>query len=99
MFQDKRTNAYRLINATRDFFSSTGGVPIRLWTDNQPFQAAEFQDFLKKFGVVWGSSSPHYSQSNGRAEAEIKVMKSLVIGSKINGKWDADSMAQALLQF
>ncbi len=99
MFQDKRTNAHRLINATRDFFLSTGGVPIRLWTDNQPFQATEFQDFLEKFGVTWSSSSPHYSQSNGRAEAEIKAMKSLVIGSKINGKWDADRMAQALLLF
>ena len=99
MFDDKRTNAYRLINATRDFFTSTGAIPIRIWTDNQPFQAAEFQDFLKRFGVAWGSSSPHYAQSNGRAEAEIKTMKSLVTGSKTNGKWDADKMAQALLLF
>ena len=99
MFDDKRTNAYRLINATRDFFASTGAIPIRIWTDNQPFQAAEFQDFLKRFGVAWGSSSPHYAQSNGRAEAEIKTMKSLVTGSKTNGKWDADKMAQELLLF
>ena len=82
MFDDQRTNACRLINATRDCFTSTGAVPVRIWTDNQPFQAAKFQDSLKRFGVAWGSSSPHYTQSNDRAEAEIKTMKSLVTGSK-----------------
>ena len=98
MFRDKNTTAWRLSNAFRDFFS-TFGAPIRLWTDNQPFKAAEFQDFLQSYGVTWGSCSPHYQQSNGRAEAEVKTMKTLVHGAKVGGKWNEDKMARALLLF
>jgi transposase InsO family protein len=68
-------------------------------SDNQPFKAAEFQDFLRTYNVSWHSSSPHYPQSNGRAEAEIKQIKKLICGSKVGGKWDAEKMSQALMLF
>jgi hypothetical protein len=98
MYNDKNTTAYRLANSSRTFFS-TMGAPEGLWSDNQPFKADEFQQVLRKFNVTWHSSSPHYPQSNGRAEAEIKEIKKLVSGSKVGGRWDADKMAQALMLF
>jgi hypothetical protein len=47
-------------------------APVGFWSDNQPFKAAFFQDFLAKFNVSWHSSSPYYPKSNGQAEAGIK---------------------------
>ena len=80
-FPDKHTTARRLINVFRDFFLDTGGAPVMIYSDNSPFKAAEFQLFLKDWGISFGSSSPHYHQSNGRAEASIKSMTKLVKGS------------------
>lgn len=45
MFQNKNTTVGRLIEAFQTFFVATGGAPIKLWTDNVPFQAAEFKPF------------------------------------------------------
>ena len=98
MYGDKNTTAHRLANSSRAFFS-TMGAPEGLWSDNQPFKAAAYQDLLRKYNVSWHSSSPHYPQSNGRAEAEIKQIKKLVCGSKVGGRWDADQMAHALMLF
>ena len=99
LFPNKNTTANRLIIAFREFFVSSGGAPTKLWTDNSPFQAAEFQAFLSDWKISWGSSSPHYAQSNGRAEAGIKSMKKLVIGSKSGGRPDPDKLAKAILLF
>ena len=35
-------------------------------------------DFLKSWGVTHNLSSPHYPQSNGKAEATVKSMKKLI---------------------
>ena len=99
VFPNKNTTASRLIDAFRDFFVDIGGAPVKLWTDNSPFQAAEFQIFLREWNIPWGSSSPHYAQSNGRAEAAIKSMKKLVIYAKTGGRLDADKLARAILLF
>ena len=40
-----------------------------------------------------------YHQSNGRAEAAIKSMKKLVIGSRTGGQPDPDKLATAILLF
>ena len=74
IYDGKNTTAHRLAKSSRALFS-TMGAPEGLWSDNQPFEAAEYQDFLRKYNVSWHSSSLHYPQSNGRAEAEIKPIK------------------------
>jgi hypothetical protein len=71
LYEDKNTTANRLVNSCRPLFE-TMEAPVGFWSDNQPFKAAFFQDFLDKFNVSWNSSSPYYPKSNGRAEAEIK---------------------------
>jgi transposase InsO family protein len=50
------------------------GVPMRFRSDNGPqFDAGVFQETLKRWGVAWGNSTPHYPQSNGHAEAAVKA--------------------------
>jgi hypothetical protein len=97
MFQDKSTSAARLIDEFRNFFTAIGGAPVKLWSDNSIFPSAEFQDFLRDWDVGWGSSSPYYPQSNGRAEAGIKAIKALVTGSRTGGSFDKNKMTKALL--
>ena len=98
IYDDKNTTANLLVNSCRTLFA-TMGAPKGLWSDNQPFKAAFFQDFLAKFKVSWHSSSPHHPQSNGRAKAEIKQVKKLVCGSIVDGRVDLDKLAQALMLF
>lgn len=99
MFTDKQTTARRLVEEFREFFVSIGGAPVKLWSDNSLFPSAEFQDFLRDWNVAWGSSSPHFPQSKGRAEVGIKSIKSLVTGSRTGGKFDKNKMAKALLLY
>ncbi len=63
------------------------GCPVRLYTDGGlQFTAQDTQDFLRQWGIAHRLSTPHYAQSNGLAEAAVKVLKSLVekTGGHIN---------------
>ena len=57
------------------------------------------KSFLHDWGVNAYTSSPHYAQSNGRAEAEIKSMKALIKGAWASGVFSADTFAKSLLMF
>ena len=55
------------------------GVPVALWSDGGPeFTSYQFRDFLRKWGVLHHTSSPHYPRSNGRAESGVKAAKKLL---------------------
>ncbi|XP_045028529.1 uncharacterized protein LOC123471354 [Daphnia magna] len=99
MFPNKKTTERCLIDEFRSFFVSIGGVPIKIRSDNSLFPAVELQDFLRDWNVGWGSSSPHYPQSNGRAEAGINAIKALVARSRTGGAFDQNKMAKALLLY
>ncbi|XP_045027084.1 uncharacterized protein LOC123470614 [Daphnia magna] len=74
------------------------GVPMRFRSDNGPqFDAGVFQETLKRWGVAWGNSTPHYPQSNGHAEAAVKAMKELV--AKTGGDLSSEDFLAGLLEF
>jgi hypothetical protein len=76
------------------------GVPMRFRSDNGPqFDAGVFQETLKRWGVAWGNSTPHYPQSNGHAEAAVKAMKELVAKTAPSGDLSSEDFLAGLLEF
>lgn len=76
------------------------GVPMRLRSDNGPqFEAGVFQAALKRWGVSWGNSTPHYPQSNGHAEAAVKTVKELVLKLAPSGDLSSEEFLAGLLEF
>lgn len=76
------------------------GVPVRMRSDNGPqFHAHSFQTKLRQWGVVWGSSTPNYPQSNGHAEAAVAAMKDLVTKISPRGDLTSDEFASGMLEF
>ena len=63
------------------------GRPHILRSDNRPcYGTAEFQAFLQLHGVLYITSSPHHQQSNGFAEAMVKIAKKMMKRSTKEGK-------------
>ena len=55
------------------------GIPEVNLTDNGPqFTSMEYAVFCKEYGTQDITSSPYYTQGNGKAEAAVKVVKSLM---------------------
>ena len=72
------TTAAAVSKALKALFARYG-VPDMLVTDNGPqFASAEFVSFAKRWGFQHVTSSPHYPQSNGRAENAVKTVKRLL---------------------
>ena len=63
------------------------GRPFVLRSDNGPcYSSREFQNFLNFYQVDHVTSSPHYPQSNGFAEALVGIAKKLMDKSLKEGK-------------
>ena len=63
------------------------GLPDVLISDNGPqFASAEFAVFMKQKGITHVTSSPHYAQSNGKAENAVKTLKLLFAKAKQSGE-------------
>ncbi|XP_015777860.1 PREDICTED: mucin-2-like [Acropora digitifera] len=67
-----------VIQATKQHFSRHG-VPHTLITDNgAQFTPEAFRPFAEKYNFKHITSSPYWSQSNGRAEAAVKSTKHIL---------------------
>ena len=91
----------QLIGALRDVFCMSGAPDI-IWSDNGPqFSSSRFQQFCREWGVSHRTSSPHYPQSNGRAEAAIKSMKKLFrrCWNSAGAHLDQDQWTKGILQY
>lgn len=72
------TLATSVINKTKAHFARFG-VPRICHTDNGPqFTSKDYMDFASQYGFKHTTSSPYHSQGNGRAEAAVKVSKSML---------------------
>ena len=70
-----QSNANKVISLLKEMFSEHG-IPEVLHSDNGPqYMSAQFADFCLSWGTTHETSSPHYPQSNGFAEACIKSVK------------------------
>ena len=54
------------------------GVPHEMITDNKTHFQAEFEEFLKKYGIQHHHSSPYRPQTNGVVEAANKNLKVII---------------------
>lgn len=63
------------------------GLPESIISDNGPcFKSEKFAQFCNEFEVKHITSSPHYHQSNGRAERAIQTVKQIMKKSKTEGE-------------
>lgn len=92
------TTATRVIRMFCRYFREVG-VPLRLRTDGgPPFNSADFQNFMARWGVNHVRSSPHYPQSNGHAEAAVKAAKHLILKTAPDGNIDREEFDRGLLE-
>ena len=67
-----------LISKIKPIFA-THGTPAVLTTDNATnYASKEFKDFTNSWDITHVTSSPHHHVANGRAEAAVKTMKSIM---------------------
>ena len=74
--------AKHLIAGLRALFTQTA-IPDVFWSDRGPqFTSTEFKSFAHQWGFCHQTSTPHYPQSNGRAEAAVvKSMNKIISGA------------------
>jgi len=77
----KNLSSFEVIQKCKSCFSRYG-IPEIMRTDSgtqfQTTQTSEFQDFSRQYGFKLIRSSPHFHQSNGAAEAAVKIAKSIL---------------------
>ena len=72
------------LTAQRDFLEH--GIPEVLCPDNDPqYVSAQVAEFCTSWGITHETSSPHYPQSNGFAEACIRSVKHALQCAKYSG--------------
>lgn len=82
----KNLSSQVLIDICKQNFSRHG-IPQRIITDNGTnFASEEFKTFTKKWNICHCTSSPHYPQANGKAEATVKIAKQIIKKSEMNNE-------------
>ncbi|XP_063951721.1 uncharacterized protein K02A2.6-like [Lytechinus pictus] len=72
------TRAGDVAQCTKQHFARYG-IPERVITDNGPqFVAQEYAQFAAEWDFEHVTSSPRYSQSNGKSESAVKIVKTII---------------------
>ena len=80
-----RATSQSVCKSLKSMFSRYG-VPDIVISDNGPqFAAAEFSEFANKWMLKHNTFSPHYLQSNGKAENAVK--NSEAVSDKVSQGW------------
>lgn len=78
VYELQRITSKDVITVLKDVFSRHG-IPEELVSDNgTQYKSSMFQKFTSAWGIQHTTSSPHYPQSNGLAEAAVKVTKTII---------------------
>ena len=76
--QIRDTKSEVIIRICKSHFARYG-IPDTLITDNGPqFDSQTFKNFARQYGFQHCTSSPHYPQSNGKAEKAVQTIKNLI---------------------
>ena len=76
--QLRRIDQRAVTTALEEIFTERG-YPDELVSDNGPcYRGEQFGEFLRRKGIKHTTSSPYYPQSNGLAEAYVKVVKNMM---------------------
>ncbi|XP_064122512.1 uncharacterized protein LOC135226734 [Macrobrachium nipponense] len=94
------TSSSHIKTQLRRYFARWG-APEQISTDSGTNLASEeMREFFKLWGVSVRLSSAQYPQSNGRAEAAVKVGKQIIMANKGSGSnLDTDKSSLAKLQY
>ena len=80
-----QSNTIKVVSLLKEMFLEDG-IPEVLCSDNCPqYASAQFTEFCTSWGITHETSSPHYLQSNGFAEAFIKSVKHALKHAKYSG--------------
>ena len=72
------TSTAKTVSVLKTIFAEYG-IPCEVFTDQGPqFVSQEFNDFATKYQFEVKHSSPRYPQSNGFAEAMVKIVKGIM---------------------
>ena len=81
----RSTSSVHVIKKLKSHFARHG-IPEQLVTDNGPqFTSRDFLKFSKEWDFDHRTSSPRYSQSNGKAESAVKEAKKILVKCKKAG--------------
>ena len=74
----KSISSHSVIQALKTGFGCHG-IPESLASDNRPaYVSEEFRKFASQWDFQHITTSPHYAQSNGKAESAVKICKALL---------------------
>ncbi|XP_062610719.1 uncharacterized protein K02A2.6-like [Saccostrea cucullata] len=79
------TTAATVINCLKQHFARHGTPDVVITDNGLQFKSTDFHDFSCNWEFQHVTSSPYYSQSNGKAEATVKIAKNMVRKAKKNG--------------
>ena len=80
-----QSNANKVVSLLKEMFSEHG-IPEVLHSDNGPqYASVQFADFCMSWGISHKTSSLHFLQSNGFAEACVKSAKHALQQAKYSG--------------
>ena len=69
------TTSHNVVNCLRSIFAEFG-IPDKVISDNGPqYSSAVFSDFAQRYNFIHTTSSPHFPQSNGKAERHVGTVK------------------------
>jgi len=91
--------AVAVIAYLRQWFSELG-IPNKLITDGgSQFRSREFEQWCLQQGIHHQVTSPYHPQSNGQAEACVKIIKHLLAKSSSSGNLNVDEFYDGLLEY